>query len=69
MKRNEPQIAETPSALLTRRQACHELQCSPRSLDSLLRKGVLPKVSFSKRMVRIPRAALLEALQRKTIGI
>lgn len=69
MKRNEPQITDTPSALLTRRQACHEIQACPRTLDELIRRGLIPTVRFSKRMVRIPRAALLEALQRKTVGI
>ena len=45
------------------------LSISRRSVDSMLARGELPHVRLSKRCIRFPRQAVLDALAARTIGI
>jgi excisionase family DNA binding protein len=45
------------------------LNISRRSVDNMLARGELPHVRLSKRCIRFPRQAVLDALAARTIGI
>ena len=55
--------------LLDKRGVAALLSVSPRTIDSLVARGELPIVRFSKRLIRFPRAAILDAMQRRTLGV
>jgi excisionase family DNA binding protein len=45
------------------------LSISRRSVDAMLARGDLPHIRLSKRCIRFPRQAVLDALAARTIGI
>ncbi len=45
------------------------LNISKRSVDNMLARGELPHVRLSKRCIRFPRQAVLDALAARTIGV
>jgi excisionase family DNA binding protein len=45
------------------------LNISRRSVDSMLARGELPHIRLSKRCIRFPRQAVLDALSARTICI
>ena len=44
------------------------LSVSKRTVDSLLARGELPVVRLSKRLLRFPRQAVIEAINRRVVG-
>jgi excisionase family DNA binding protein len=44
------------------------LNISRRSVDAMLARGELPHIRLSKRCIRFPKAALLDALNHRVIG-
>lgn len=63
---NEKVETGLPPELLNKRGVAHMLSVSSRTIDSL---KDLPRIRFSKRMVRYPRQAVLDWLARRTVGI
>lgn len=45
------------------------LNISRRSVDSMLARGELPHIRLSRRCIRFPRKAVLDAMAARTIGI
>lgn len=45
------------------------ISVSPRSIDNLRARGLIPFVKLGPRMVRYPRTALLEAMAARTVGV
>lgn len=54
--------------LLNLSSAAELLSMSPRGLLNLRDRGLIPYVVLSKRCVRYPRKALLEAMAARTVG-
>ena len=44
------------------------LSVSKRTVSSMLARGELPVVRLSKRLVRFPRQAVIEAINRRVVG-
>jgi excisionase family DNA binding protein len=55
--------------LLDKRGVAALLSLSPRTISAMLARGELPHVRLSKRCIRFPRQAVLEAMAKRTIGI
>ena len=55
--------------LLDKRGVAALLSLSPRTISAMLARGELPHVRLSKRCVRFPRRAVLDAMTRRTIGM
>ena len=66
---NEPNKSSEQAELLDKRGVAVLLSLSPRTISAMLARGELPHVRFSKRCIRFPRQAVLEAMAKRTIGI
>ena len=55
--------------LLDKRGLAALLSLSPRTINSMLARGEPPHIRLSKRCIRFPRKAVLEAMARRTIGV
>ena len=55
--------------LLDKRGVAALLSLSPRTVAKLLAAGELPHVRLSKRCIRFPKQAVLDAMARRTVGI
>ena len=55
--------------LLDKRGVAALLSLSVRTISAMLARGELPHVRLSKRCIRFPRQAVLEAMARRTVGI
>ncbi len=55
--------------LLNKRGVATLLSLSPRTISGMLARGELPHVRLSKRCIRFPRQAVLDAMARRTVGI
>jgi hypothetical protein len=53
---------DTQQLLITRNQAAKRYGCSPRSIDNLIRDGILPVRRFGCRFIRIPVEAADKAM-------
>ncbi len=60
--------AQTPE-LLDKRGVAAMLSISVRTVSAMLARGDLPHVRLSKRCIRFPRRAVLDAMAARTIGI
>lgn len=57
------------AALLDKRGVAALLSLSPRTISAMLARGELPHVRLSKRCIRFPKQAVLNAMTRRTVGI
>ena len=55
--------------LLDKRGVAALLSLSPRTISAMLARGELPHVRLSKRCIRFPKQAVLDAMARRTVGI
>ena len=55
--------------LLDKRGVAALLSLSPRTISAMLARGELPHIRLSKRCIRYPKQAVLDAMARRTIGI
>lgn len=56
--------ALAPDAYLTKQQLARRLNVSPRTVDNLIARRALPFVRLSGKLIRFPRAAVDEHIQR-----
>ncbi len=63
--KNGPGQAE----LLDKRGVAALLSLSPRTIAKMLAAGELPHIRLSKRCIRFPRQAVLDAMARRTVGV
>src|SRR5262245_8124022 len=74
MNQKHPTI-RTPSRRSEQAEFLNKDECaallgvSRRTIDNLLAAGLLPHVRLSKRCIRFPRQAVLDAMAARTIGV
>jgi predicted DNA-binding transcriptional regulator AlpA len=68
-KKDISQGGSNDTELLTAAGVARMCSMSKRTVMSLKKAGVLPYIAFSKRCLRFPRKAVLEALAQRTIGM
>jgi excisionase family DNA binding protein len=56
-------------AYLNKDQVAAMLSVSRRTVDAMLARGDLPHIRLSKRLLRFPRQAVLDALDARTICV
>ena len=66
---NEPNKSSEHAELLDKRGVAALLSLSIRTISAMLARGELPHIRLSKRCIRFPRQAVLEAMAKRTIGI
>ena len=69
-----PNLPETstghaePPEFLSKVQVASLLNVSKRTVDSMIARGELPVARLSKRLLRFPRQAVIEAVNRRVVG-
>jgi excisionase family DNA binding protein len=66
---NEPSDGSGQAELLDKRGVAALLSLSPRTISAMLARGELPHVRLSKRCIRFPKKAVLDAMAQRTVGI
>ena len=66
---NEQNNGSGQAELLDKRGVAALLSLSPRTISAMLARGELPHVRLSKRCIRYPKQAVLDAMARRTVGI
>jgi len=57
-----------PPEFLSKVQVASLLNVSKRTVDAMLARGELPVARLSKRRLRFPRQAVIEAINRRVVG-
>ncbi len=65
---NDPSTSGNNPEFMTKAQVAHLLAVSKRTVDSLLAANQLPAVRFSRRLIRFPRQAILDAMNARAVG-
>ena len=66
---NDKKDGSGQAELLDKRGVAALLSLSPRTISSMLARGELPHIRLSKRCIRYPKQAVLDAMARRTVGI
>ena len=66
---NEEKNGTGQAELLDKRGVAALLSLSPRTISAMLARGELPHIRLSKRCIRFPKQAVLDAMARRTVGI
>ena len=66
---NEQKNGSEQAELLDKRGVAALLSLSPRTISAMLARGELPHVRLSKRCIRFPKQAVLDAMAQRTVGI
>lgn len=69
MKNEQEQTDGNSAEFLDKNGVAAMLSISRRSVDTMLARGDLPHIRLSKRCIRFPRQAVLDALAARTICI
>ena len=64
----ESPIPASSGEFLTKAQVALLLAVSKRTVDSLLAANQLPAVRFSRRLIRFPRQAVIDAMNARAVG-
>lgn len=65
---NDPSSPGKAPEFLNKAQVAQLLGVSKRTVDSLLAANQLPAVRFSKRLIRFPRQAIIDAMNARAVG-